>query len=180
MDVSPEEFRHVPMCETAKEVWNILKTTHERTIAVKNSKLKMLTTRFKEIKMRNDESFDNFYAKLNDMVNSNFNLSGRISEVKIVRKVMRSLREKFRSKRDLCKAMNTTFTDDESSSNNQSEKSSHDETEKYMAFIVVVKNKSLEDKEKSDRLQEGSEDKRDICEAFDELFQDCLKLEKVK
>ena len=39
MALSPEEFRRVSMCETAKEVWDILETTHEGTKIVKNSKL---------------------------------------------------------------------------------------------------------------------------------------------
>ena len=33
-----------------------------------DSKLQMLTTSFKEIKMEEDESFDEFYAKLKDIV----------------------------------------------------------------------------------------------------------------
>ena len=44
------------------------------TKAVKNSKLQRLTTSFEEIKMEEDESFDEFYAKLKDIVNSAFNL----------------------------------------------------------------------------------------------------------
>ncbi|XP_022891908.1 uncharacterized protein LOC111406762 [Olea europaea var. sylvestris] len=58
----------------------------------------MLASRFEEIRMKDDESFDEFYAKLNDIVNSSFNLGERIPEPKIVRKVLRSLLERFRSK----------------------------------------------------------------------------------
>ncbi|XP_022867631.1 uncharacterized protein LOC111387312 [Olea europaea var. sylvestris] len=86
------------MCETAKEVWDILETTHEGTKIVKNSKLQMLASRFEEVRMKDDETFDEFYAKLNDIVNSSFNLGERIPETKIVRKVLRSLPERFRPK----------------------------------------------------------------------------------
>ena len=41
--------------------------------------------------MEEDESFDEFYAKLKDIVNSAFNLGETILEPKIVRKVLRSL-----------------------------------------------------------------------------------------
>jgi len=41
---------------------------------VKVSKLKMLTSWFEEIKMSSDKSFDEFYAKINEIVNSTFNL----------------------------------------------------------------------------------------------------------
>ena len=48
--------------------------------------------------MEEDESFDEFYAKLNDMVNSAFNFGETIPEPKIVRKVLRSLPERFHAK----------------------------------------------------------------------------------
>ena len=67
-------------------------------MAVKNSKLQRLTTSFEEIKMEEDESFDEFYAKLKDIVNSTFNLRETISEPKIVRKVFRSLPNRFHAK----------------------------------------------------------------------------------
>ena len=48
--------------------------------------------------MDEDESFDMFYAKLKDIVNSAFNLGKTIPEPKIVRKVLRSLPERFHAK----------------------------------------------------------------------------------
>ena len=48
--------------------------------------------------MEEDESFDEFYAKLNDIVNSAFNLQETIPKPKVVRKVLRSLLEKFHAK----------------------------------------------------------------------------------
>ena len=41
--------------------------------------------------MEEDESFDEFYAKLKDIVNLAFNLRETIPEPKIVRNVLRSL-----------------------------------------------------------------------------------------
>ena len=66
--------------------------------AIKDSKLQRLTTSFKEIKMEEDESFDEFYAMLKDIVNSAFNLGETIPEPKIVRNVLRSLPERFHAK----------------------------------------------------------------------------------
>ena len=48
--------------------------------------------------MEEDESFDEFYAKLKDIVNSAFNLGKIIPEPKIVRKVLRFLPERFHAK----------------------------------------------------------------------------------
>ena len=93
-----EEFKKISSTETAKEAWTILQITYERTKAVKDSKLRRLNASFEEIKMEEDESFDEFYVKLKDIVNSTFNLGEQIPEPKIVRKVLRSLPERFHAK----------------------------------------------------------------------------------
>ena len=96
--VTNEEFKKISSTETTEEAWTILQTTYEGTKVVKDSKLQRLTTNFEEIKMEEDESFDEFYAKLKDIVNSTFNLGETIPEPKIVRKVFRSLPERFHAK----------------------------------------------------------------------------------
>ena len=48
--------------------------------------------------MSDDESFDEFYAKLNDIVNSAYNLGEIYYQPKIVRKILRSLTKNFRPK----------------------------------------------------------------------------------
>ena len=45
---------------------------------MKDSKLKRLTTSFEEIRMDDNEAFDEFYAKLKDIVNSVSNLGEKI------------------------------------------------------------------------------------------------------
>ena len=84
--------------ETAKEAWTILQTTYEGTKAVKDSEHQRLTMNFEKIKMEEDESFDEFYAKLKDIVNLAFNFGETIPELKIVRKVLKSLPERFYAK----------------------------------------------------------------------------------
>ena len=48
--------------------------------------------------MEEDESFDEFYAKLKDIVNSAFNLGETILEPKIMRKVLKFLLKRFHAK----------------------------------------------------------------------------------
>ena len=96
--VTNEEFKKIFSTEIAMEAWTILQTTYEGTKAVKDSKLQRLTISFEEIKMEEDESFNEFYAKLKDIVNSAFNLRETILEPKIVRKVLRSLPKRFHVK----------------------------------------------------------------------------------
>ena len=48
--------------------------------------------------MEEDESFNEFYAKLKDIVNSTFNLGETIPKPKIMREVLRSLLKRFHAK----------------------------------------------------------------------------------
>ena len=96
--VTNEEFKKISSTETAKEAWTILQTIYEGTKTVKDSKLQRLTTSFEEIKMGEDESFHELYVKLKDIVNSAFNLGETIPEPTVVRKVLKSLLERFHAK----------------------------------------------------------------------------------
>ena len=77
---------------------SILETTYEGTKAVKTVKLQRLTRCFEEISTEEDKTFDEFYAKLKDIVNSAFNVGVSIAKSKIVRKILRSLPERFHAK----------------------------------------------------------------------------------
>ena len=48
--------------------------------------------------MSEDESFDSFYCKLNEVIVSKFNLGEKTEDSKIVRKILQSLPESFRAK----------------------------------------------------------------------------------
>ena len=86
--VSPDEFHRISHITIAKEAWEILETTYKGTKKVNDTKLQMLTTRFKELKMSEDESFDSFYSKLNEVVVRKFNLGEKTEDSKIVRKIL--------------------------------------------------------------------------------------------
>ena len=58
----------------------------------------MLTIRFEELKMSEDESSDSLYSKLNEVVIGKFNMGEKTEDPKIVRKILRSLSESFRAK----------------------------------------------------------------------------------
>ena len=75
-----------------------MEITYEGTKKVKDTKLQMLTTRFEELKMSEDESFDSFYSKLNEVFVNKFNLREKTENSKIVRKILRSLPESFYAK----------------------------------------------------------------------------------
>ena len=56
--ISMEEFKEISNIEVAHTAWNILQTVHEGTKAIKINKLQQLTTRFENIRMSDDETFD--------------------------------------------------------------------------------------------------------------------------
>ena len=89
--VSPDEFHWISHITIANEAWQIFETTYERTKKVKDTKLQMLTTRFEELRMGEDEYFDSFYSKLNEVIIGKFNLGEKTEDSKVVRKILCSL-----------------------------------------------------------------------------------------
>ena len=87
--MSLDEFHRISHITIAKEAWQILETIYEGTKKVKDTKLQMLTTRFEELRMSEDESFNSFYSKLNEVVIGKFNLGEKTEDSKVVRKILR-------------------------------------------------------------------------------------------
>jgi hypothetical protein len=96
--LSLSEFARILNCESAQEEWKILETTYGGTKLVKFAKLQMLISRFVEIKMLEDETFGEFYTRIGNMRNSMVSLGKTVSDVKLIRKILRSLPEHFRIK----------------------------------------------------------------------------------
>ena len=96
--VSMEEFKRIFNVKVSHTAWNILQIVHEGIKAVKINKLQQLTSKFESIRISDDESFNEFYAKLNDIVNFAYNLGEIYDQPKIVRKILRFLTENFRPK----------------------------------------------------------------------------------
>jgi len=93
--VDKNMFRLIKRCKVAKEAWEILITTQEGTSKVKNSRLQMLTTKFEELRMKEDESVHEFHMTILDYANTFDALGEKLSEEKMVRKMLRSLPKKF-------------------------------------------------------------------------------------
>nr|XP_009803273.1 PREDICTED: uncharacterized protein LOC104248667 [Nicotiana sylvestris] len=54
--IGPNEYNRISTCQSAKEIWEALETTHEETTQVKQSKIDMLTTEYELFRMKDDES----------------------------------------------------------------------------------------------------------------------------
>jgi len=96
--LSLSEFTKISNCGTVKKARQILETTYEGTKLVKSTKLQMLISRFEEIKMLDDETFGEFYSKMSDLRNSMVSLGKTVLDLKLIRKILRSLPERFRIK----------------------------------------------------------------------------------
>ncbi|KAK2402989.1 gag-protease polyprotein [Trifolium repens] len=96
--VDQNMFKLINTCTEAKQAWEILQTAHEGTSKVRMSKLQLLTTKFENLRMDEDETISEFNTRLRDIVNSSFALGEKISEEKIARKILRSLPKRFNIK----------------------------------------------------------------------------------
>jgi len=79
----------------AKDAWEILKTAHEGTTKVKSAKLQLLTTKFENLRMLEDESIQDYHLNILDIVNTLDSVGEKISDEKLIRKILRSLPKRF-------------------------------------------------------------------------------------
>ncbi|XP_012841210.1 PREDICTED: uncharacterized protein LOC105961528 [Erythranthe guttata] len=93
--VDTNQFKLISGCECAKRAWDILQTAYEGTASVRLSKLQMLATRFEDLRMKEDGTVADFNSKLCDIANEAHGLGETYSEEKLVRKVLRSLPDRF-------------------------------------------------------------------------------------
>jgi len=79
----------------AKNAWEILKIEHEGTTKVKSARLQLLTTKFEDMRMMEDESIHDYYLNILDIVNAFGSTREKISNENLVRKILRSLPKRF-------------------------------------------------------------------------------------
>lgn len=84
--------------EEAKKAWQILQTRFEETDDVKQSKLQMVLSEFEGLKMNDEETITYFHDRVQDLMNQAFVLGELFTESWVVKKVLRSLLERFQMK----------------------------------------------------------------------------------
>jgi len=94
-EVDKNMFRLIKQCNVAKDAWEILKTAHEDTTKVKSARLQLLTTKFENLRMLEDESIHDYHLNILDIANAFDSLGEKISDEKLVRKILRSLPMRF-------------------------------------------------------------------------------------
>ncbi|CAM8936701.1 unnamed protein product [Rhodiola kirilowii] len=96
--VDGKKFKMISTCEIAKKAWDILKKAHEGTTKVKISRMEMVTSKFKNLRMQEDETITDFNTRILDISNESFALGEPMSEETLVRKVPRSLPKRYAMK----------------------------------------------------------------------------------
>ncbi|MCH92709.1 gag-pol polyprotein [Trifolium medium] len=81
--VDKNMFKLIKNCTVVKDAWEILKTTHEGTAKVKISRLQMLTRKFENLTMKEDESIHDFYMTMMDYANSFDILGEKMNDEKL-------------------------------------------------------------------------------------------------
>ncbi|GAU28863.1 hypothetical protein TSUD_293140 [Trifolium subterraneum] len=148
--VDKNMFRLIKKFEVAKDAWEILKPTQEGTAKVKISRLQNLTRKFENLRMKEDESVHNFYMNVMDFANSFDDLGEKLSDEKIVRKILRSLTKKFDMKviaMEEAQDISTMKVDELIGSLQTYESSVNEKIEKKNKSIAFVSNTEDEDLE---------------------------------
>ncbi|GKV39478.1 hypothetical protein SLEP1_g47236 [Rubroshorea leprosula] len=103
--LNPMEFHRVSGCDTAKKMRDMLEVTHEGTSQVKESKINRLIYMYELFKMKSEESIQDMYTRLNDIV-TNLKALGKVyPSQEVVRKVLRSLPKNWEAKKTAIKSL---------------------------------------------------------------------------
>jgi len=88
--VDKNMFRMIKQCNVAKDAWET-----QGTLKIKSSKIQLLTTEFENLKMKEDETIRDYYMNVLDIANSFGSLGEKLSNEKLIRKILRSLPKRF-------------------------------------------------------------------------------------
>ncbi|GJR65517.1 zf-CCHC domain-containing protein [Tanacetum coccineum] len=86
------------MCNTAKDIWNSLIITYQGNKQVKDNKIDLFVQKYKEFIISDDETIDCDFARFNIIITSLKALDESFSSRNHVRKFLRALPTKWRSK----------------------------------------------------------------------------------
>ncbi|XP_070007994.1 uncharacterized protein [Nicotiana sylvestris] len=96
--IRPDEYNIISACDSTKEIWEALQTTHEGTTQVKQSKIDILNTEYEIFRMNDDESIQDMHTRFTSIINELYSLGEVIPRNKLVRKVLSVLPGSWESK----------------------------------------------------------------------------------
>ncbi|GKB27327.1 zf-CCHC domain-containing protein [Tanacetum coccineum] len=93
-----KEYERIFMCKTAKDIWQSFLITHLGNSQVKDNKIDLLVQQYEQFTILEEESIDSGFARLNTIITSLKVLDEGFSSKNYVRKFLRALHPKWRSK----------------------------------------------------------------------------------
>ncbi|CAM8934439.1 unnamed protein product [Rhodiola kirilowii] len=96
--VDENVFKLIANSKIAKDAWEILRIVHKGTYKVRNSRMQMLTTKFEDLKMKEEETIAEFNTRVLDLSNEAASVGKPIKEERLAGKVLRSLPQRFAMK----------------------------------------------------------------------------------
>ncbi|XP_075086232.1 uncharacterized protein LOC142168954 [Nicotiana tabacum] len=96
--IGPDEYNRISACQSAKEIWEALQTSHEGTTQVKQSKIDMLTTEYKLFRIKDNESIQDMHTRFTSIINELHSLCETIPRNKLVMKILSVLPSSWESK----------------------------------------------------------------------------------
>ena len=88
-------FVKVMHCNSAKEIWDKLKTIYEGDKKVKEAKLQTYRGHFEQLKMKESEDIAAYFLRVDEVVNAMRGLGEKMEDQTVVRKILRSLAKRF-------------------------------------------------------------------------------------
>uniref|UniRef100_A0A251SDS7 Putative zinc finger, CCHC-type n=1 Tax=Helianthus annuus TaxID=4232 RepID=A0A251SDS7_HELAN len=95
--VSDTVFERIAMANSSKEAWNILHKSYRGENRVKTVRLQTLRCEFDALNMKDGESVEGYFNRITLIVNQLRMNEEKISEQRIVEKILRSMTRKFES-----------------------------------------------------------------------------------
>ena len=78
------QFKSISATESAKEAWDILQIEFEGTSVVRKSRIELLTSKFENLLMEENEMIKYYHATISNISNESFILRKKIPEEKLI------------------------------------------------------------------------------------------------
>jgi hypothetical protein len=96
--------------ETIKAMWEKFIRIYEGNEKVKDAKLQTYRLQFEQLKMNEDETFNKFFLRVEELVNAMKGLGEKIEDVLLVHKILISLSGRFNPKVSVIEELNDIKT----------------------------------------------------------------------
>ncbi|TXG46286.1 hypothetical protein EZV62_028214 [Acer yangbiense] len=103
-------YEKISKAKNAKEAWQILNKTYKGDDKVKKVRLQSLISEFEKLQMKEDESIDEFFAKVTSVVNQMATNGEALDDQRVVEKILCYMPQKYFSLVTVLEELDKVFT----------------------------------------------------------------------